>query len=519
MTSGQALPRTPESSVTRHVSRGILTVVAASMLLMIGARPSDRPAPFGTGPGAWPVAGAIYEVSPEYFPNHSINEITARIPVLQKLGISVLYITPIFQCAGTSQYLILDYYVINPRYGTEADLSQLVKVAHQHGIRVLLDLVTSLTPEGSFIMTKHPDWLMRGIDGKVAGYYPFPEWGTALDGANPGLIDYFAKVARYYVEKFDIDGWRADSPMNNYDPAKVSGDHNRVALLRTVKTAITSAKKDGLMMTEITGPEIAWNKDDRKAKPLFDEMCEVSYNYDTCGFLGGLDGAACFYVMFDGAPGITPFHPTILSKVATNQATSKEFVDRIKGQRVLFDRLRANFIEDHDTARVSKCFPKQHQSLFALVATIPGVPVVHAGQEVGSTVHPDASGNTNVLVDWAKGDSDLEAYYAHVLKVRANNQALISGDIRDVWKAGDKAIAYLRTSGDSRVLVALNFDPKPVHFTVDIPAAELGLASERVYGLRDELTGNTLARQGKLLGYLDLDLPPYGRQIISISLQ
>ncbi|MBZ5667340.1 MAG: hypothetical protein LAO30_22405 [Acidobacteriia bacterium] len=158
-----------------------------STLFMSGASSRDQSAPFGTGPGAWPVAGAVYEVSPEYFPNHSLNEITARIPALQKLGISVLYITPIFQCAGTAQYLILDYYTINPRYGTAADLTQLIKVAHQHGIKVLLDLVTSLTSEGSYIMTNHPDWIMRGSDGKMAGYYPFPAWGWALDGANPGL--------------------------------------------------------------------------------------------------------------------------------------------------------------------------------------------------------------------------------------------------------------------------------------------------------------------------------------------
>jgi cyclomaltodextrinase / maltogenic alpha-amylase / neopullulanase len=515
MATGQIRIKNVQERATWRIVTAILAVVIVFATVTWRAGSSEQ-APFGTGPGAWPVKGAIYEVSPEYFPNHSINEITARIPTLQKLGITVLYITPFFQCVGTTQYLILDYYAVNPRYGTNEDLTQLVKVAHQHGIKVLLDLVTSLTPEGSDIWKNHPEWLMHGNDGKVAGYYPFPEWGWALDGANPQLIEYFSKIARYYVEKFNTDGWRIDSPMNNYNPALVSGDHNRMQLFRSVKRAIIAVKKDALMMAEISGPEVAWNKDDSNAKPLYDEMCEASYNYDSCGFLGGLEKSGCAYVMFSGAPGITPAHPTILSKVANNQATSKEFVDAIKSQRILYDRLRANFIEDHDTARVSGCFPKQHKSLFTLITSMPGVPVVHAGQEIGSTVHPDASGNTNVVVDWSKADSDLQSFYQSVLKVRAGNKALYSGDFEDVWKSGDKSIAFLRSAGTSRVVVALNFDSKPAHLTVAIPLQAHGLAADRKYRLQDELTGESSVRQGNQLENLDLILPPYGQQVFAI---
>jgi cyclomaltodextrinase len=514
--------QTPFNVFQKQVKWRILTAILAVVTLFVGVvwqgRSSEQ-APFGTGPGAWPVTGGVYEVSPEYFPNHSLNEITARIPTLQKLGITVLYITPFFQCVSTTQYLILDYYAISPRYGTNEDLTKLVKVAHQHGIKVLLDFVTSLTPEGSDIWKNHPEWLMHGKDGKVAGYYPFPQWGWALDGANPQLIEYFSKVARYYVEKFDTDGWRIDSPMNNYNPELVSGDHSRMELFRSVKRAIVSVKKDALMIAEISGPEVAWNKDDTKAKPLYDEMCEATQNYDSCGFLGGQEKSGCAYVMFNGAPGITPMHPTILSKVANNQATSKEFVDAIKSQRNLYDRLRANFIEDHDTARVSSCFPKQHRSLFTLIMSMPGVPVVHAGQEIGSTVHPDASGNTNVVVDWSKGDLSLQSFYESVLKARAGNKALYAGDFEDVWKSGDRSIAYLRSVGTSRVVVALNFDSKPAHLTVAIPLQTHGLAADRKYKVQDELTGESSVRQGNQLENLELTLPPYGQQVLAISNQ
>jgi hypothetical protein len=514
MESHRTLQDSAKKRLTRYV---MLALVAVSALFISDAKSLGQRAPFGTGPGAWPVAGALYEVNPEYFPNHSLNEITARIPTLKKLGISALYILPLFQCVGGAQYLILDYYTINPRYGTAEDLTRLVKVAHQNGIKVLLDFVTSLTPEGSYITTKHPEWILRGNDGKMQHYYPFPAWGWALDATNPGLIDYYTKIARYYVAKFDTDGWRVDSPMNNYDPTKVSGDHNRMKLLFSVKTAITVVNKNALLIAEIAGPEIAWGIDDRNAKPLFDEMCEASYNYDICGFLGGDKKSGCTYLMSAGSPGIAPYAPTILDKVVKNEATSSEFVEVLKKERILDNRLRANVDEDHDTARVSECFPLQHRALFSLIATMPGFPVVHAGEEIGSTVHPEANGSETPVVNWAAGDLDLEAFYERVLTTRKNNQALIAGDIRDVWKSGDKAIAFLRSSGDSRVLVILNFDSKPARFTVGLPVSELGLSLKHSYKLRDALTGEVVVRQGKMLENLDLNLPPYGEQIVTIT--
>lgn len=498
----------------RKIVLGFLAAIA--VLLFRPAGPRTAASMTGEGPGAWPVKGAIYEVSAEYFPHHSLNEIAARIPTLQKLGISVLYITPIFKCAGNAQYLILNYYEINPRYGTAEDLKHLVTVAHQHGIKVLLDHVTSLTTDGSYIMTHHPDWVLRGKDGKMQRYYPFPTWGWALDCTNPDLIKYFAQMARYYVEKFHVDGWRMDSPLNNYDPAKVSGDHSRVQLLRAVKAAITQADPQALMIAEVPGPEFLWGKTDQNWKPLFDEMCQASYNYPFCGFLGGDKKNGYGYIVFKGSPGVTPMVPTPLNSVVHNQMTSQEFVEAVKNQRIMDGRLRANFIENHDTARVAEAFPAQERALFVLICTMPGVPVVHAGQEIGSAVHPDASGGTNIVVDWAKGNMGLERFYAQVLKIRASNQALLSGDIQDAWKSGGKAIAFLRNDDGNHVLVALNFGQDAVRCTAGIPIAKLGLHPRRSYRLIDEITGEASAHHGKDLGDLHLSIKPYGYQIFTI---
>jgi len=464
--------------------------------------------PFGTGPAGFPLA-PVYEVSVEYFPNHSLRELTAHIPHIADLGARTVYITPIFTCAGLSQYLILDYYAINPRYGAAADLKALVRAAHDRGLRVLLDMVTSLTTDGSYIMRQHPQWLIPGKDGKPQHYFPFPTWGWALDGANPQLIRYFSEMAAWYVREFDIDGWRIDSPMNNYDPDQLSGDHSRMNLLRSMKTAVTAVKPSAYFMAEVSGPRVLWGKDDHEAQPLFDEMCEGSYNYKYCGFLGPAGKSGGAYVIYDGSPNVVPLRRTTLDRVVHGELTSAEFVDSVRRQPVLYDRLRVNFIENHDTARVSALFPQAHRAMFVLIAGLPGVPVIHAGQEIGCTVRPDASGNSKIVVDWKAGDRELQAFYTQVVRARAANRALQSGDLADVWKSGDKALAFVRSSGANRVLVALNFAARPARFTVSIPASDPAV-------LRDELTG-AITHTPAAVESLELNLEPYGYRIFSMK--
>lgn len=467
----------------------------------------ELPPSRGSGPGAWPVQGALYEVCLENYPNHSLKELTADIPRLKKLGITALYLTPIFRCLGKAQYLISDYDAINPRYGTEEDLQALVKTAHKHDIKVLLDLVTSIVYDGTDIVKKHPDWVLRGKDGRKQKYYPIPEFGWALDCTHPEVIDYFSGVAKRYVEKYGIDGWRIDSPTNNYDPAKVEGDHSRVQLLRAVRKAVDAVKKDTIFVAEVSGPMVLFGGKKASLEPLFDEMLEASYDMRFCGFLSDIG-----YRAIDGMPLAENLSPTPLDALAQNKLTSKEFVELVTKRRILNGRLRANFIENHDTDRVSKVFPKQHRSLFVMIATIPGIPVVHCGQEIGSTVHPDVAGKVAV-VDWEHGDKVLQDFYERVLKARAGHAALVRGDMRDIWVRGDKCIAYLRTAADDRVLVALNFDAKPAKSVVRVA---FDGKMDRTLTLVDEITGEKTQKMVGEVEALEVALEPYGYRIISI---
>jgi glycosidase len=464
--------------------------------------------------------GPIYEVNPEYFPHHSFNELAEQMPRLEKLGIKIIYLLPIWDCLGAQQYLIADYDKINRRYGNAADLKAMVASAHQHGIRVLLDFVTSITYDGSSIAALHGDWFIHDAQGKPQHYFPFPVFGWALDCTNPQVIAYFTDLARRYVEEFDTDGWRVDSPANNYDPKVVPGDHTRTQLLRSVKAAITKVKPSAILIAENTGPEWCTTKLPIDTPPLFDEMCEAAYNYPICGFMGGSTPGDYHYVVpgpWDDPKTFQSWTPTILENVVHNRATSKEFVDTLHQEPILYNRLRANFTENHDTARVSEGFPDQHRALFLLMATMPGVPVVHAGEEVGEKTHPQPATVVKQVINFQGGDKDLEAFYGRVLQIRANNAALRQGDIQNVWKQGDNAIVFLRNLGGNHVIAAMNFGAKEAHCVLDIPIEQLKLEAGSQCIIHDEFSNESSEVTGKNLKNLDLTLRPFGYRVLTIA--
>lgn len=131
---------------------------------------------------------------------------------IKGLGVNAIWLTPIFDSSKASGgeklqasgYFANDYFKIDPHFGTEDDLRELVSKAHDRGLYVLLDGVfghhggvETPSPSG-FTIDSTPTLSERGEDGGT-GNVKYPE-----------SLDYFREVATYWIDKFDIDGWRLD---------------------------------------------------------------------------------------------------------------------------------------------------------------------------------------------------------------------------------------------------------------------------------------------------------------------
>lgn len=131
---------------------------------------------------------------------------------IKRLGATAIWLTPIFDSTdadggeklqGTG-YFAKDYFRIDPHFGTEDDLRELVEKAHDRGLYVFLDGVfghhggvDKPSPSG-YMIDSTPSLSDRGEDGGE-GNVKYPE-----------SLNYFKEVATYWIDRFDIDGWRLD---------------------------------------------------------------------------------------------------------------------------------------------------------------------------------------------------------------------------------------------------------------------------------------------------------------------
>ncbi|MBQ1630808.1 MAG: alpha-glycosidase [Firmicutes bacterium] len=162
--------------------------------------------------------------TPKSFAGGDLRGIIKRLDYLQELGINAIYLTPIFQSKSNHKYDIEDYKKIDPMFGTLEDFKELVKKAHEKGIRIVLDAVFN---HCSMEMKQFADVLEKGKKSPyyhwflIQGDYPKPEemnyecfascnYMPKLNTANEEVQDFLLDIALYWIREADIDGWRLD---------------------------------------------------------------------------------------------------------------------------------------------------------------------------------------------------------------------------------------------------------------------------------------------------------------------
>ena len=157
----------------------------------------------------------------------NIKGIINRLNHIKELGVDLIYMTPLFMSDSSHKYDTIDYYQIDPSFGTEDDLRELVEKAHSMGIKVMLDAVFNHTSPKFFAFAdiqknkeKSPYFNWYYVDGfplifergKKPNFKTFAYYGgmPKLNLSNPETAEYFINVGKYWVEKCNIDGWRLD---------------------------------------------------------------------------------------------------------------------------------------------------------------------------------------------------------------------------------------------------------------------------------------------------------------------
>lgn len=354
----------------------------------------------------------------------NLNGIKAKLPYLKSLGVTVLYLNPIFRARSNHRYDTGDYTEIDPLVGTEAEFAALCKAAEENGMRVMLDGVFSHTGEDSryFNHFGHYDSL-GASQSKDSPYYSwytfkhFPDeyacwWGIPslpeCRKDNPDYQQFMFKDKEGIVPRWihqGAAGWRLDV-----------ADELSMDFLRKLRLAAKRAKRDAVVLGEV------WE----------DASNKISYGEMRCYCAGDTLDSVMNY----------PLREAILDFV-TQKTDADALVRLIRHQGEVypaqFRYALMNLVGSHDRARVlnvlcghegNELTKEEQQKLrllpeeYALAAqryktcidilcALPGCPTIYYGDEAGLTGCRDPF--CRRPFPWGKEDKALQGYVAEKL--------------------------------------------------------------------------------------------------------
>jgi alpha-glucosidase len=406
--------------------------------------------------------------------------IAERLDHLAELGATVLYLTPFFPARSNHRYDAATFDHVDALLGGDEALAELVSAAHARGMRVMGDLTTNHTGDAH-------EWFVAAradADAPEAGFYFFDEhpvryasWlGVAslpkLDQSSTALrqrlYDGPGSVVARWLEA-GLDAWRIDV-------ANMTGRHGAQDLAhdvaRTLAATARAVRPDVWVLAEHghdAGPDLpgdGWHG----------TMDYAGFTRPVWTWLSdGDDLGRSFF----GAPAATPSLPAS-SVVATMREVHAEMPWRAQAASSLH-------LDSHDVARfrtavggggsggISPEGRDRHLAGLALQMSLPGVPTVFAGDEIGLTGVDGEHARTpfpwHRREDW--DEPTLQAYRTWTA-LRRDRVALRRGGLRWVF-AGDDAMTFLREHPDERVLVHV---ARADHPPVALPLRALGISGE-----------------------------------------
>ncbi len=181
----------------------------------------------------WSKDAVIYEINVRQFTKEgTFKALENHIPRLKALGVKILWLMPIQPIGevnrkGTlgSYYSIKDYSAINPEFGNEEDFKSLVNTIHKNGMYVILDWVANHTAWDHKWTKTNPEFYVKDTSGNFVP--PVKDWHDVidLDYNNQTLRKEMIKSMKYWVAKYDIDGFRCDVadmvPLDFWEEARV----------------------------------------------------------------------------------------------------------------------------------------------------------------------------------------------------------------------------------------------------------------------------------------------------------
>ncbi len=172
------------------------------------------------GHPTWIMQGNIYEVNTrQYTPEGTFNAFAKHLDRLKEMGVQTLWFMPINPISLKdrkrdstelgSYYAVADYRKINPEYGNMDDWKNLVKTAHEKGLKVIIDWVPTHSGADHYWLNTQPDFYIKDSLGNAVSQYDWTDT-RKLNYKNPALVDSMIECMKFWIKETNIDGYRCD---------------------------------------------------------------------------------------------------------------------------------------------------------------------------------------------------------------------------------------------------------------------------------------------------------------------
>ncbi|MCB5293424.1 Maltodextrin glucosidase [Arthrobacter sp. SO3] len=413
----------------------------------------DPAAPDWAVPCSWdntPVEGSGPQ-TPYQFYGGDLGGITERLDHIQQLGADVIYLTPFFPARSNHRYDAATFASVDPLLGGDQALVELVEAAHTRGLKVMGDLTANHSGDAH-------EWFRRALadpNSPEADYYFFDDDHTGYEAwygvaslpkfnwSSQGLKERFvladdSPVAHWLRPPFNLDGWRID--VGNMTGRLGATDLNQ-EVARLIAGRVREINPEAALLAEATSDAAP----DFSGEHWHGAMTYSNFTRPLWSWLAG-DAP---HVNFFGTPLPGPNRTGAQDFLATHLDLAAAFSWDVRQQNM-------NALNSHDTARAATVMIDGGQRLGAvLMFTLPGVPVVFAGDEFGlKGDNGEASRTPMPWHDPGRVLEDLRGDYAALAALRRGQPALTGGGIRWLHAKGD-ALAFVRETAGSCVLVVV----------------------------------------------------------------
>jgi neopullulanase len=429
-----------------------------------------------------------WDAAPSFhgFKGGDLYGVAEKLDYLTDLGITALYLNPIFASASNHRYHTYDYYNVDPLLGGNDAFRYMLDEAHKREMRVVLDGVFNHASRGFWqfhhvlenrMASPYKDWFYfdtARLQGKRNwGAYPgtaeleaqkngedslkafgYRGWwhNPALPKFNtntPAVRKFLFEVAQYWIQ-FGADGWRLDVPSDIDDDS----------FWQEFRYRVRQVNPEAYLVGEIWDEAQRWLQGDQ-----FDGVMNYVCTNACVAFFPGrhLD--------------LRVAHQQSNYHNIRHAIDAHEFANRIDHVLSLYrpetTRAQMNLIGSHDTPRFLSVAHGDKNALkmaWLFMMAIPGAPCIYYGDEIGLDGEHDPHCRKAFPWNENRWDNDLLKYAKDMIALRKEHTALRGGDFKRLWSA-DGVYAFSRSHGGETLIMAFNVSESPQRVEVKGEAA------------------------------------------------